>query len=175
MSDELSRFGTGERGTIKIERPTYEAKPVINEAVLDRDLECGEWAWKDGVLVPFSEEKKKELHAVIADEIEPTEYLGSDKFGEIYTSKKKLEERTHRDGYFIPSMDERRRMKRLADYNPKFDADDDYRRQMREDWEKAEAQVRVGEVEFTEQEKQQCLEEERNYKKYRMRRKAQGY
>lgn len=176
MSDELNRFGTGERGTFKVQAPEYEAAPVLNKEILDRDLECGIWIY-DFVrqeLMPYQRAKKEKTHYIVTDEIPPTEYLGNTEGGEYYTSKKKLEERTHRDGFFIPTLAERKRMKPLSQHRTEFVPDDEYRRKMREDWERASNDVKYGNVEFSEQEKQQCREEERRYRTEKRRWKALG-
>lgn len=167
MSDEIGQQGTGERGVFKFEQQHVE-KCTINKEILEREGERGLWAYDRTTkeVIKIKEPPKKVVPApyVITDEIAPTESMVDDQ-RRMFTSKRKLFDHYREHGFECTGGE---RQKPPPPYKPDRDkVVDDLRRAFND--------AKYGNVELTEEQREICLREEREYQAYKRRRKAAGY
>lgn len=144
MSDEIARYGSGVRGVFKWDREKRE-------------------------LVEIKVEKKAPEPKVYiqTDEIPATESMATaDR--KYFTSKVKLEEYNRAHGFRTTGGDHLHQ--KISP--PSISDKEKRRREMNEDVERAMMDVKYGRVEFTEEQKQLHIEEERAWKRAQERQKA---
>lgn len=111
--------------------------------------------YKDGKLVPFKGQARRQVHAVITDEIEPIESMATAK-REIFTSRSQYRRHLKQHGYRETGGEH------LKDApKPKTEAEE--LAEQKKDIEQSYYDVKYDRVEFTEREKQTHLEEQRKW------------
>lgn len=107
-------------------------------------------------LEPFGETRRPQAHNILTDTIAPTESYATAE-GRVFDSRSALDRHYREHGYERCSKDELQKTPPKHEFN--F-------REHKECWERAENDLRYGNVDLTEWEKEQCRRENRMLKEY---------
>jgi hypothetical protein len=160
---EIESFGTGVRGVFKLDK-SPEYKPTkVNYEVLDKPVERGVWVWDmtKACLKAFTGTVKKQVHYIQTDTIEAIESLATLPHERPFIT----ESRSALDRHYKERGVERTSKKELLNQKqPKHEFNP---MEHKDQWERAEADVKYGKVELTEKEKEICRQENEILKKYK--------
>ena len=171
MTDELPKYGSGERGTWimePIDAPQTDEErepPKINHEMLYRESERGAWVYnrKTKQIEPYTPPPKVHVHSVIQDTLtKPLMFMGDDK-GTMFDSRSALIRHTKNMGFEIIGHEKPTEIRRDKKKE---------REQRIDDIKRAMADNRNGNAPLTEWEKEQCLREQRELEAYKRRQKT---